>query len=200
MDDHTMNMFWASILNILSRWGLRCRNIAFLHARPKRVVTRMVVCRRTTGEARARRTARRASGLGGVHALWFSNRGRIVDSASHKRRMREGEKKGGRRRRDSSSLAFPSPFLGLARSPGGGRISERCSDRDREREATCVRTSPCLPCATKWAYSSAASSPLLSSQSLHEMPIRYCYTRRGEEKDGGGDIRHLFFTISRRAA
>ena len=152
------------------------------------------------GGAGAAAGSGRASGLGRVHALWFSNRGRIVDSASHKRRMREGEKKGGRRR-DSSSLAFPfpSPFLGLSPSPGGGRISERCSDRDRERERPLVYARAPAFRALR-SGPTPLQPPLLSSQSLHEMPIRYCYTRRGEEKDGGEEeISAIFFLLSHAA-
>ena len=115
--------------------------------------------------------------------------------------MREGERKGGRRRRDSSSLAFPfpSPFLGLSPSPGGGRISERCSDRDRERERPLVYARAPAFRALR-SGPTPLQPPLLSSPRSHCMKCLSVIVTRGEARRRmEEEISAIFFLLSHAA-
>ena len=164
------------VLGNAARGDLRWRNIACLLARPEYVVTRMAVdSTRLPFVSRGVEGARRRER---VHAQWFSNRGRIVDSASSEWRTAEG-------RRDTySTLPAPASPLALL----CGRIWEKCSVRNARAASGAL------------LISEPAAPPPLPPRSRCMKCLSVIVTRVGEREGGREtEIFAIFFLPSHAA-
>ena len=148
------------------------KNIACLLARPEYVVTRMVFALRTTTAAvRARAVASNdamAEAVAGsfCRSLWEG----------------AGVRGCGCGRGAYTLSGFPIADALLTQPPANG-------EKDGEKEGGYSSSPPLAsvdePVKEAISHARAAFGPFFlppSSQSLHEMPIRYCYTRRGERR------------------